>query len=113
MLLRPLLGILLCVPAAQAQDIRWISPAGGSFSEPANWEGGVVPTQTPPHYPRPARFDLEATYTVTAGDIAVDGLRFGGGCHVRTRACEHSAHRDRNVGWAKDAGASCVGKLEL
>jgi hypothetical protein len=67
---------MFAVAAAQAQDIRWINPAGGAFGDAANWEGGVAPTQTPPSYPNPARFDLNAAYAVSAGDIAVDGLKF-------------------------------------
>lgn len=39
---------------------QWLQPAGGVFSNGANWTGGTSPTAT-----ESALFDLSATYTVT------------------------------------------------
>lgn len=35
---------LLASGVAIAADIPWVGPAGGEFTDPANWDGGVFPT---------------------------------------------------------------------
>ena len=55
-----LITSIACVTSAQAQDVDWINPAGGSFNDPANWNPAVVPS------PKDSiRFDLPDAYEVT------------------------------------------------
>ena len=80
---RPLSGLvglafIAGTPALQAADISWSTPSSGSFSTPANWNGGVVPGAGDG-----VSFSLEATsagvfpYTVAVGeDIATGSVRF-------------------------------------
>ncbi|HYE62811.1 MAG TPA: hypothetical protein VD997_12515 [Phycisphaerales bacterium] len=60
--LAPLSVVIACALSASARAdlVRWINPAGGSFGEGSNWEGGH-----PPLASDTAVFDLPATYTVT------------------------------------------------
>lgn len=59
-------AVIICIcsfsgtATAQGGDMAWNEPAGGIFSEPANWAGGVVPGP----WDR-SIFDLNSTYTVT------------------------------------------------
>jgi hypothetical protein len=53
-------AVLLAAVSAHAQVARWINPQGGSFTDPANWDTGVVPDPN-----TAAQFDLAGTYEVT------------------------------------------------
>ena len=47
-------------PAALAQVHHWINPAGGAFTDPANWDTGQIPGPL-----STIRFETPGTYTVT------------------------------------------------
>jgi len=66
--------------AAPAGTILWANAAGGNWSTPANWSGGVVPGPT-----ETAAITIPGTYTVTldVGDT-VGGLQLGGSSGTQT-----------------------------
>src|SRR5258706_15950098 len=71
-------GVLLVAAAVaapvSAQDRAWVTPTGGRFVNPVNWNGGVVPGPG-----ETAVFDLGATYLVACErDAAVGGFRVPG-----------------------------------
>jgi hypothetical protein len=47
-------------PRADAQVVRWMNPAGGTFAQGSNWDAGHAPGTT-----ETASFGPDATYTVT------------------------------------------------
>jgi YVTN family beta-propeller protein len=60
--------------APPASSVSWINPAGGDWSNPANWSGGVVPALGDT-----ALVTLSGTYTVTLDvNDTVGGLKLGG-----------------------------------
>jgi len=63
-----------------AGTIFWANPAGGNWSNPANWSGGVVPSSI-----ETAAITIPGTYTVTL-DVSdtVGGLQLGGSSGTQT-----------------------------
>lgn len=59
--------------ALRAAVINWINPAGGTFSNGANWQGGKAPATTDR-----AVFDNSAEHVVSFGaDASTSGLTIG------------------------------------
>jgi len=59
--------------ALRAAVVDWINPAGGTFNDGANWQGGKAPTATDR-----AVFDNSAEYVVNFGaDASTSGLTIG------------------------------------
>ncbi len=65
-----------------AGTIAWANAAGGNWSNPANWNGGVIPGPTDI-----ALITLPGTYTVTF-DVSdtIGGLQLGGSSGTQTLA---------------------------
>jgi YVTN family beta-propeller protein len=67
---------------AAAGTMAWSNPAGGNWSNPANWSGGVVPGPTDI-----AVITLPGTYTVTFDvNDTIAGLQLGGSSGTQTLA---------------------------
>ncbi|MFQ5702731.1 MAG: hypothetical protein ACE5HT_01780 [Gemmatimonadales bacterium] len=68
---------------AQAATVRWTNPAGGNWSNPANWDLGVVPGAG-----STVIIDLTGTYTVTLDvpTVTLGGLTLGGATGTQTLA---------------------------
>ena len=69
---------LLAASGAPAGDLTWVSAGGGSFNDPANWDGNVMPGAGDT-----VSFAANSNFTVTfAGDVTTDKASFsttGGG----------------------------------
>jgi len=67
--------VVRVVGYAEAPDaIAWISPAGGSWADAANWSPGQVPSAADT-----ALFNRNQTYTVTVGERVVGAMRVEAG----------------------------------
>ncbi len=73
-----LAAVCAAIPAAMADTLRWVNPAGGAFTDAANWDLGRLPTNVDQ-----VLFDLPTTYTVTmpVSMVQVFGMDVLGG-HV-------------------------------
>jgi YVTN family beta-propeller protein len=87
-----------------AGTIAWANVAGGNWSNPANWNGGVVPGPTDI-----ALISLPGTYTVTF-DVSdtVGGLQLGGSSGTQTLAIA-----SRTLGLAAGSQVNANGVVSL
>lgn len=68
-----LAALLLTTPAALGDDVAWIDPAGGVWTDPFNWSPARVPTPTDR-----AVFGLAGTYTVAVPATPLKPITVGG-----------------------------------
>src|SRR4051812_42121180 len=68
------LAVAAAVPrAVLANDSTWTNPAGGSFTDAANWSAGVPVARVPSGASDRGFFDLANSYTVTLPADAAAG----------------------------------------
>lgn len=100
----PGVGYVLYVALVQEPEYRWVNPAGGGWSDPANWDPHGCPSGG-----ADTVFELAAAYTVTnynhsANSLAIDSgeVTFDKGTLLRlanSRSNENSLKVDGTLHW--------------